>query len=61
MTAETTAYPVTPRNRVKRMHERGSYDRDSVYAILDAAMLCHVAYVIDGQPYANSHPLLAQG
>ncbi|MGB3815441.1 MAG: pyridoxamine 5'-phosphate oxidase family protein [Shinella sp.] len=55
MTAETSthAYPVTARNRVKRLHERGSYDRDSVYAILDAAMLCHVAYVIDGQPYAT--------
>jgi len=55
MTAETEtgAYPVTPRNRVKRMHERGSYDRAEVHAILDAAMLCHVAYVIDGQPYAT--------
>ncbi len=53
MTAETASYPVTPRNRVKRMHERGSYDRAAVYAILDAAMLCNVAYVIDGQPYAT--------
>ena len=54
MTAnEAAAYPVTPRNRVKRLHERGSYDRAAVYAILDAAMLCHVAYVIDGQPYAT--------
>jgi len=55
MTAETetASYPVTPRNRVKRMHERGSYDRAAVHAILDAAMLCHVAYVIDGQPYAT--------
>ena len=53
MTAETRSYPVTPRNRVKRMHERGSYDRAAVYAILDAAMLCNVAYVIDGQPYAT--------
>ncbi len=55
MTAETetASYPVTPRNRVKRMHERGSYDREAVHAILDAAMLCHVAYVIDGQPYAT--------
>lgn len=50
---ETAAYPITPRNRVKRMHERGSYDRQAVHAILDAAMLCNVAYVIDGQPYAT--------
>ncbi|UNK38019.1 pyridoxamine 5'-phosphate oxidase family protein [Shinella sp. H4-D48] len=54
MTVDTAAaYPVTPRNRVKRLHERGSYDRAAVHAILDAAMLCHVAYVIDGQPYAT--------
>lgn len=53
MTADTAPYPVTPRNRVKRMHERGSYDRAAVHTILDAAMLCHVSYVIDGQPYAT--------
>ena len=47
------AYPVTPRNRVKRLHERGRYDRASVWAVLDEAMLCHVAYVIDGQPYCT--------
>lgn len=48
-----TAFPVTERNRVKRMHERGSYDRAQVFAILDAALLCHVAYVLDGQPYCT--------
>ena len=49
----STSYPVTDRNRVKRLHERGSYDRAAVHAILDAALLCHVAYVIDGQPYCT--------
>lgn len=48
-----TSYPVSPRNRVKRSHERGGYDRAAVHAVLDAAMLCHVAYVIDGQPYCT--------
>lgn len=47
------SYPVTPRNRVKRLHERGRYDRASVWAVLDEAMLCHVAYCIDGQPYVT--------
>ncbi len=46
--AET--YPVDPINRVKRKHERGHYDHATVHALLDAAALCHVAYVIDGQP-----------
>lgn len=49
----STCYPVTERNRVKRLHERGSYDRAAVHAILDAAMLCHVAYAIDGQPFCT--------
>lgn len=46
-------YPITPRNRVKRLHERGRYDHETVHAILDTAMLCHIAYVIDGQPYCT--------
>ena len=46
-------YPVTPVNRLKRLHERGSYDREHIHALLDASMLCHVAYVIDGQPYCT--------
>lgn len=50
---DTTPYPITARNKVKRLHERGRYDRESVHAILDAAMLCHIAYVIDGQPYCT--------
>ena len=48
-----TAFPTTERNRVKRLYERGSYDREAVFAILDAALLCHVAYVIKGQPYCT--------
>ncbi len=47
------AYPVTPVNRVKRLHERGTYDRAVIHALLDASMLCHIAYVVDGQPYCT--------
>ena len=46
-------FPVTPRNRVKRVHERGHYDHETVFQILDSAVYCHVAYAIDGQPYAT--------
>ena len=48
-----SAFAVSERNRIKRMHERGSYDRAAVFAILDTALLCHVAYVMDGQPYCT--------
>ena len=47
------SYPLSPRNRVKRLHERGSYDRAIVHGLLDASMLCHVSYVVDGQPYCT--------
>ena len=51
--SDASAYPVTSVNRVKRMHERGSYDRETVHAILEAAALCHIAYVVDGRPYCT--------
>ena len=43
----------TPRTRIKRLHHRAHYDRETVYAILDAGLVCHVGYVIDGQPYVT--------
>ena len=38
------------RTTVKRMAERGAYDRDTVYSILDEAYLCHVGIVVDDLP-----------
>jgi nitroimidazol reductase NimA-like FMN-containing flavoprotein (pyridoxamine 5'-phosphate oxidase superfamily) len=46
-------YPPTEKTRVKRLHERGHYDRETVYAILDAGFICHVGYLIDDQPYVT--------
>ena len=46
-------FPPTPRTRVKRLGYRACYDRKTVYAILDAGLVCHVGYVIDGQPYVT--------
>src|SRR3546814_14309699 len=46
-------YPPTGRTRVKRPHERARYDRDAVHAILDAGLLCHLGYVLDGLPYVT--------
>jgi len=48
-TAERTG-PPTERTRVRRLPERGVYDREAIDAILDEALICHVAYVVDGQP-----------
>ena len=46
-------FAATQRSRVRRHPERAHYDRDTVYAILDAALMCHVGYVIDGLPYVT--------
>lgn len=43
----------TERTRLRRLHERGSYDRETINAILDAGLLCHVGYVVDGKPYVT--------
>lgn len=41
------------RTRVRRVPDRGRYDRATIDAILDAAVTGHVAWVADGQPYAT--------
>ncbi len=38
------------RARVRRMHERGAYDRPTIDAVLDAQPLAHVAWTLDGLP-----------
>jgi uncharacterized protein len=46
-------YPLSSRNKAKRMRERATYDVAAVHALLDAALFCHIAYVVDGQPYCT--------
>jgi len=41
----------TDRTRINRHPERAAYDRVAVEAILDEALVCHVGFVVDGQPY----------
>ncbi len=43
-------YPVTPRTRVKRGSIRANYDVKTIDAILDEALVCHVACSWQGQP-----------
>ena len=47
----TSSFPKTRRNTVKRLPNRGDYDRAMIYPIIDTALICHVGFVIDGQPY----------
>jgi uncharacterized protein len=42
---------VTARTRINRYPTRGNYERATIEAILDEAMVCHVGFAVDGQPY----------
>ena len=44
-------FDVTARNRVRRMPKRGSYDRETIYPIIDEALICHVSFALDGEPF----------
>jgi len=41
----------TDRTTVRRLPKRASYDRATVEAILDEALICHVGFVVDGSPF----------
>jgi uncharacterized protein len=41
----------TARTTVVRRAQRGVYDRPVIDAILDEALVCHLGFVVDGQPY----------
>ncbi|HEX8189536.1 MAG TPA: pyridoxamine 5'-phosphate oxidase family protein [Pyrinomonadaceae bacterium] len=41
----------TARTTLKRLPKRGSFDRGTVYGILDEGFVCHVGFVAGGQPF----------
>jgi nitroimidazol reductase NimA-like FMN-containing flavoprotein (pyridoxamine 5'-phosphate oxidase superfamily) len=45
--------PVTERTRLRRRPQRGSHEMDTILRILDAGLLCHVGYVIAGEPFVT--------
>jgi nitroimidazol reductase NimA-like FMN-containing flavoprotein (pyridoxamine 5'-phosphate oxidase superfamily) len=42
----------TPRTKFRRVPQRGVHDRATIDAILDEALICHLAFVHDGMPFA---------
>ena len=44
--------PPTDRTTLRRLPDRGHYDRSLIDAILDEGFICHVAFAVDGQPFA---------
>jgi hypothetical protein len=50
MSVETTPLSSTPRTTLRRHRERGQIDREQLYAVLDAGLICHLGVVADGTP-----------
>ena len=46
-----TSLPQTVRTTLKRLPKRGSHERETINQILDEGFICHVGFVIDGQPF----------
>jgi nitroimidazol reductase NimA-like FMN-containing flavoprotein (pyridoxamine 5'-phosphate oxidase superfamily) len=56
-----SAPPPSDRVRVRRLPERGRYDRATINAILDASIVGHVGYVVGGQPFVTPTIIWRQG
>ena len=54
-------YQPTDHTRLRRLPERGAYDRATVHAILDEGFICHLGFVVDGQPYVIPTGYAASG
>jgi uncharacterized protein len=50
MSVDTTPLSSTPRTTLRRHRERGMADRGSLYAVLDAGLVCHLGVVSGGAP-----------
>jgi uncharacterized protein len=44
-------FPLSDKTTITRLPKRGEYDKETVYQILDEALVCTLAYVRDGQPF----------
>ena len=43
--------PRSTRTRVRRAPKRADYSRETIDAILDEALVAHLGFAVDGQPY----------
>ena len=60
MTATAPDTLLTDRTRVRRLPKRASYDRETIHAILDEALVCHVGFVVasPGTPDGAGKPVV---
>ena len=48
--SKRATFETTDRTTVRRLPKRAAYDRQTVYSILDEALICHVGFVVEGKP-----------
>ncbi len=41
----------TTKTKLKRLPKRGSFDRETIYQILDEGLVCHVGFIVEGRPF----------
>lgn len=41
----------TQRSQIRRLPQRGEYECQVIYQILDEGLVCHVGFAVDGQPF----------
>jgi uncharacterized protein len=46
-----STFPITDKTEITRLAKRGVYDKETIYAILDEALVCTVAFTLNGQPF----------
>jgi hypothetical protein len=51
----------TARTKIRRLPQRAHYDRETLYAILDAGFVCHIGYAIERQPYVTPSAYWREG
>jgi uncharacterized protein len=49
--SNTQKLQITQRSKLKRIPKRGSQERELIYGILDEALIAHVGFITDNQPF----------
>src|SRR5262245_1673563 len=57
----TQSFQQTGRNTLSRRPQRGHYDKDTVYGVLDAALIAHIGYTVDGQVFVTPTSFWREG
>ena len=57
----TDTFEKLPLNKVRRVPQRGAYDKETVYAIVDDSLICHVGMIEGDRPVVIPTILARQG